>query len=33
MMCEGKRDRSEEIEDGSFVGVLWLWCVSFFLYY
>lgn len=30
MMCDGKRDRSEEIEDGSFVSVLWLWCVSFF---
>jgi hypothetical protein len=30
MMCEGKRDRSEEIEDGSFVSVLWLGCVFFF---
>jgi hypothetical protein len=30
MMCDGMSDRSEEIEDGSFVSVLLLWCVSFF---
>jgi hypothetical protein len=29
MMCDGMSDRSEEIEDGSFVSFFLLWCVPF----